>query len=35
VSFLQFKPDEVTGGTTHASCHSATCGDWVAIECSR
>jgi hypothetical protein len=35
VSFRKVEPDEVTGGSTHPSCHSATCGDWVAIECTR
>jgi hypothetical protein len=34
VSFRKVEPEEITGGST-PSCHSATCGDWVAIECSR
>jgi len=35
VSFRKVEPDEITGASLHASCRSATCGDWVAIECTR
>jgi hypothetical protein len=35
VSFRKIDPGEITGGSTQASCHTAICGDWVAIECSR
>ena len=35
VSFRKVDPDEITGASLHANCRSATCGDWVAIECSR
>jgi hypothetical protein len=35
VSFRKVDPGEITGGTVLASCRSAICGEWVAIECSR
>src|SRR5262245_7964031 len=35
VSFRRVEPDEVTGGNSQAACHTAICGEWVAIECSR
>jgi hypothetical protein len=35
VSFRKIEPDEITGASVHAGCRSATCGGWVAIECSR
>jgi len=34
VSFRKVDRDEVTGGA-QASCYTAICGEWVAIECSR
>jgi hypothetical protein len=35
VSFRRIDPDEITGGSTQATCHPGICGDWVAIECTR
>jgi hypothetical protein len=35
VSVRKIDPAEITGASTQASCHTAICGDWVAIECSR
>jgi hypothetical protein len=35
VSFRKVDPDEITGGSSQASCHSAICAAWVAIECTR
>ena len=34
-SFRKVEPDEVTGSIGPATCRSAICGDWVAIECTR
>src|SRR5215468_4075911 len=35
VSFRRIEPEEITGTSTQAACHTAICGEWVAIECSR
>jgi hypothetical protein len=37
LSFRKVEPDEVTGGrgTGEASCRTRSCGEYVAIECSR
>ena len=34
-SFRKVDPEEVTGSIGPATCRSAICGNWVAIECTR